>query len=111
VAAQRNECLLGLFGIPTPLQNNVEMVALLPAPARLQIELNGRRAERDVGSGLQVFSLPASPGRPAFRILREGKTVAEKTSDWGIDAHPTVSTVDYFGGSSTRAFRDVLGSR
>jgi hypothetical protein len=97
------------FGGETPVQNNVEMVALLTAPARLQIELNGRRAERDVGAGLQVLSLPASPGRPVFRILRDGNTVVEKTSDWTIDAHPTVSTADYFGGSSTRAFRAVPG--
>jgi hypothetical protein len=93
----------------TELRNNVEMVALLTAPARLQIELGGRKTERDVGAGLQVLTMSASPGRPVFRIVRNGTIAVEKVSDWTIDGHPSVANPDYFGGSSTRAFRPVPG--
>jgi hypothetical protein len=50
------------FGGETPVQNNVEMVALLTAPARLQIELNGRRAERDVGAACRFSACRRAPG-------------------------------------------------
>jgi hypothetical protein len=53
--------------------------------------------------------LAASPGRPVFRIIRNGKIVVEKISDWTIDAHPTTANADYFGGSSTREFRATPG--
>lgn len=88
----------------TPLQNDIEMVAMLTQPSKLEIELNGRRTDADVQAGLQVLRIAASPGRPIFRVLREGRVVVQKVSDWTIDSNPTRHVPDYFGGSSTRAF-------
>ncbi len=88
----------------TPLHNDVEMIAMLTQPATLQIELAGRQVEMSVPAGLQVIKMPASPGRPVFRIIRSGKTIVEKVSDWLIDADAKNANPDYFGGSSSRAF-------
>jgi hypothetical protein len=51
--------------------------------------------------------MPASPGRPVFRILRDGKAVVEKVGDWTIEPNPATANPDYFGGSSTRPFRAI----
>jgi hypothetical protein len=95
----------------TPLHNDVEMVAMLTQPATLQIDLAGKTTEKTVAAGLQTLKAPASPGRPIFRIIRNGRTVAEKESDWSIDANPNNSNPDYFGGSSTRVFAAVPSLR
>ena len=94
----------------TPLHNDVEMIAMLTQPARLQIELAGRQVEKSVPAGLQVMTMPASPGRAVFRIIRNGKTIVEKVSDWLIDANANIANPDYFGGSSTRAFVAIPAS-
>jgi hypothetical protein len=94
----------------TPLHNDVEMIAMLTKPATLQIELTGRQVEKSVPAGLQVLTMQASPGRPIFRILRNSKIIAEKPSDWLIDADANKANPDYFGGSSTRAFVAIPGS-
>ena len=91
----------------TPLMNDVEMVALLTSPATLEIELNGKRTRSDVQAGLQVLRFPASPGRPVFRILRNGQISLQKISDWQIEANSTRPIPDYFGGSTTRPFYPI----
>jgi len=88
----------------TPLENDVEMVAMLTKPAKMEIELNGQRTDADMPAGLRVLRVAASPGRPIFRILREGRVVVQKVSDWTIDGKPARHVPDYFGGSSTRTF-------
>ena len=91
----------------TPVSNAVEMVALLAEPATLEIEIAGRTIQRPVSAGLVVFKAPAQPGRPIFRIRRQGAIVVEKTSDWMIEDHPSKANPAYFGGSSTRTFATV----
>ena len=86
------------------VKNDIEMVAMLVQPARLEIEINGQRKDSDVGAGLQALRAPAAPGRPTFRIIRGGKVVVEKVSDWNIEGQPSQHVPDYFGGSSTRTF-------
>ncbi len=88
----------------TPVQNDVEMIAMLTKPATIEIELDGQRKTADVPAGLQTLRFPASPGRPAFRIIRNGQVAVEKISDWTIENEPSRHVPDYFGGSSTRAF-------
>jgi hypothetical protein len=95
----------------TPVRNNVEMVALLTAPGVLVIDMGGRRYSRDVGAGLQVMQAPAAPGRPAFSIERNGRTVAQVASAWSITETETPENPMYFGGSSTRAFVAMPAAR
>jgi hypothetical protein len=91
----------------TPMNNAVEMVAMLGEPATLEIEVAGETLRLAAPAGLSVFKVPAKPGRPIFRIRRRGALVVEKTSDWTIEDHPTKANPAYFGGSSTRAFVPV----
>jgi hypothetical protein len=89
----------------TPLQNDIEMIAMLKAPATLEIRLGDQVTKSEAMEGLQILKMPASVGRPRFRILRDGKVELEKSSDWEIKAGPQTLTADYFGGSSNRKFQ------
>jgi hypothetical protein len=91
----------------TPVANDIEMLAMLTAPATLEITIAGKSYRQNASAGLAAFRVPAAPGRPQFRILRGPATVVEKLSDWTIDANPDIATPLYFGGSSTRAFVPV----
>jgi hypothetical protein len=86
----------------TPFENKVEMVALLTAPATLEIEQGGQVARQEAAAGLTAFSTPCQLGRPIFRIVRDGKTAVETVSAWKITDHGEVENPIYFGGSSTR---------
>ncbi len=88
----------------TPLANDIEMLAMLTAPAEIEIEIAGRRVAQAAPAGLTALRAPAAAGRPHFRILRAGAPVVEKTSDWEIAATPEAASGMYFGGSSTRRF-------
>ena len=92
-----------LYG-STPLSNDIEMVAMLTWPATLEIEIAGKVYRQQAGAGLSAFRAPAAPGRPDFRIMRNGAAAVEKRSDWTITDKPDALSPLYFGGSSTRAF-------
>lgn len=89
---------------PSPVRNRVELVALLTAPAALEIEIGPHRKRLPFGAGLVAMTMEAQPGRPVFRIIRGSKVVVEKVSDWTIDPSPSAANPVYFGGSSTRPF-------
>jgi hypothetical protein len=89
------------------LHNEIEMIAFLTAPARLEVEIAGRRYGAEVNAGVAELRAPAEIGRPLFRIVRQGTTIVEKLSDWQIEAHPDVEDPSYAGGSSTRPFARV----
>jgi hypothetical protein len=88
----------------TPLHNEIEMLAFLPAPATLQIEVSGQMSERSATLGLTSFRVPAQVGQPIFRILRDKKVVVEKVSDWSIVPALSTENPEYMGGSSSRTF-------
>jgi glycosyl hydrolase family 71 len=87
-----------------PVQNRVEMVALLTRPTTLEIRQGDTVQRSDAGAGLAVLQAPARLGRPMLRILRDGKAVAEKASDWEIAGDPAAEDPLYAGGSSNRPF-------
>ncbi len=91
----------------TPVSNAIEMVALLSGSATLEIEIAGKILRQESSGGLVVFTVPARPGRPIFRITRHGALVSEKISDWTITDHPGKANPAYFGGSSTRGFVSI----
>jgi hypothetical protein len=88
----------------TPIKNEIEMLAFLTAPATLQIEIAGRTYEQRGVPGITSCRAPAAPGRPIFRIVRAGRTILEKASDWTIVAEFNSENPEYVGGSSTRQF-------
>jgi Glycosyl hydrolase family 71 len=91
----------------TPVQNKIEVLAILTAPSNLEIEINGHRYSQNEPAGLRTFSIQAEPGRPSFRIIRDGKVIVEEHSAWEIQVHPQLANPEYFGGSSTREFVQV----
>jgi Glycosyl hydrolase family 71 len=87
-----------------PVQNRVELVALLTRPATLEIRQGDTVQRSDAGAGLAVLQAPARLGRPMLRIVRDGKAALEKVSDWQIADHPAAEDPLYVGGSSNRPF-------
>jgi hypothetical protein len=87
----------------TPLSNNVEMVAFLTAPSRLEIVVGGRTFQKDAaGPGLALLTVPAVAGRPKFRIMRAGAGVAQVEAHYAIAPAGAVPNLFYYGGSSNR---------
>ncbi|EIP98637.1 Glycosyl hydrolase family 71 [Opitutaceae bacterium TAV1] len=86
----------------TPLKNEVELLAMLTAPAVLEIEQNGKIARVERPAGVVELKADAEPGRPVFRILRDGKKVVELPSHWTITDKADYQNLLYHGGSSTR---------
>jgi len=85
------------------IENDVEMIALLTAPATISIELGDTKRSVDTVEGLTTLRVPATEGRPLFRIVRNGRTVVEKVGDWTIEANPDRESALYVGGSSARS--------
>ena len=88
----------------TAFCNDVEMVALLTAPAVLEIEQGGETVQKEVPAGLATFSAPLREGRPIMRVRRGGSVVLEVVSDWEVKTGGEVEDPVYHGGSSTRKF-------
>lgn len=84
------------------LDNEIEMIGFLTAPATLQISIGGTAYTYNGQAGLNVFRVTAVPGTPAFSIIRNGVTVAQLTSTTSIVAKGNVQDPLYIGGSSLR---------
>jgi hypothetical protein len=82
--------------------NEVELLALLTAPGRLEIELAGELHAQDAPAGLTSFRIPLVPGRPAFRLLRNGQPVIELQSAFDIRSAITFQDLLYRSGGSLR---------
>jgi hypothetical protein len=87
-----------------PVQNEVEMIALLTRPATLLIRQGDAVQRLDANAGLSVLQAPAHVGYPEFQIVRDGKPVIELQSRWSITGHPDAEDPLYVGGSSNRSF-------
>ena len=86
----------------TPIENEIEMVAFLPEPAVLQIEIDGVTSEKSAAAGLAELRVPARPGKPTFRILRGNTLIEEVVGQWRIVAQLRALNPLYAGGSSNR---------
>jgi len=86
------------------LRNDVEMVALLTRPATLVIRQGDAIQHLEADAGLSVLKAPARLGQPEFQIIRDGKPVVEKRSDWTIIDRSSAEDPLYVGGSTNRAF-------
>lgn len=93
----------------TPFMNNVEMVALLTAPAIIEIEQGEALYRSNAQAGLATLSVPVKVGRPIFRIMRDEAVILETTSDWTVQQGGKVENPIYHGGSSTREFTPTPG--
>lgn len=84
----------------TPASNEIEVVGFLTAPGSLEIAIGGQVHRRDVGAGIQSFTIPLEEGTPTFRIVRGGITVAEVASATPIDNTITYQDPLYHAGAS-----------
>lgn len=90
--------------------NEVEVVAFLTAPAEVEITTVDGTTRHRVGAGLQVVTAPMpARGRPAFRVVRDHRVVAEAMSPFEI-GRPTGRAIDmvWRAGGSLRAARSAI---
>jgi hypothetical protein len=85
-----------------PIRNDVELIALLTAPAKLEIQIDGQTWWANADAGMAILTAPLRLGRPVFRVIRNGQTVVERQSDWEIRQKLDWEDALYVGGSSTR---------
>lgn len=83
-------------------RNNVEMVAILTAPAMLEIELGGSISSKYAEAGITSFTIPLAMGTPTFRIVRDGVVVVSMIGA-NISDNISVQNYLYHGDSSLRA--------
>lgn len=82
--------------------NNIEVVAMLTAPATVEIITANGTTRKDVAAGLQVVTAPMpSSGTPRFRIVRNGTAVVDINSAFSINGS-TQNDVTYRSGGSMR---------
>lgn len=87
---------------PGPPRDEIELLAVLAAPALLEIEIAGRVERKDAPAGMTSFKIPLAAGRPAFRALRGGRPVVSVKSAFEIVERIAVQDLMYRGGSSDR---------
>lgn len=89
-------------GSSDPLTDDIELLAFLKAPGVLEIEVGGKTNRKDVPAGITSFKVPVVPGRPVFRLLRNGAKVIDLKSHVEIQGKIIYSDLLYRGGSSSR---------
>lgn len=84
----------------TPAVNEIEVVGFLTAPGTLEIAVGGQVHKKDVGAGIQSFTIPLEEGTPTFRVTRGGATVAEVVSATPINDSIAYQDPLYHAGAS-----------
>ncbi|MFK8252347.1 endo-1,3-alpha-glucanase family glycosylhydrolase [Ancylobacter terrae] len=84
-------------------RDEIELVAFLTQPGTLQIETSAGTTERQVDAGVQLLRAPIAPGRPRFRLIRDGTTVIDLESAFNVRTASDYQDLLYRAGSSTRA--------
>ena len=83
-------------------RDEVELVALLSSPGVLEIDTD-RSYRRAAGAGMTSLRAPLAPGRPRFRLERDGATVIALESAWPVVDRVVYQDLLYRGGSSSRS--------
>tara|TARA_R110002050_G_scaffold70899_4_gene152688 strand:+ start:12997 stop:14517 length:1521 start_codon:yes stop_codon:yes gene_type:complete len=82
--------------------DQVELVAFLTAPGKLEIEIKGEKQQKDGVAGINVFKVPVKPGRPVFRLIRNGEAIINLPGAFKIKTEIGYQNLMYYGGSSSR---------
>lgn len=64
--------------------NELELLAFLTAPGRLEIEVGGALTSQDAEAGITSFKVPLREGTPVFRLVRDDGVVLELTGQDSI---------------------------
>lgn len=83
--------------------NEIELLAFLVEPGRIEITTINGRAAMDAPPGLTSLRAPLAAGRPSFRLLRDNRVVIDLESTFEIRESSKYQDLLYHGGSSSRA--------
>jgi len=84
--------------------DEIEAVAFLTAPALIEIEVAGEKKQMKADAGLVSCTVPLRPGRPLFRIIRDGVVSVELQDQWPIVSGSPFQDPVYHAGGSNRPF-------
>jgi Glycosyl hydrolase family 71. len=85
-----------------PPQDIIELLAFLTEPGTLEIEIGGKTFKQEATAGITSFKIPIAPGRPRFRLVRDGTTVIDFESAFDIRMKTVFQDFLYRAGSSSR---------
>jgi hypothetical protein len=83
-----------------PLTANVHVTTFLEAPATLEIIQGAPSTAHELPAGYSEVAVPAYPGKPRFRLSRNGCTIADKTGEEAISLNDFSGAFNYFSGTS-----------
>ncbi|HEY3330990.1 MAG TPA: glycoside hydrolase family 71 protein [Capsulimonadaceae bacterium] len=85
-----------------PFVNEIELLAFLTKPGKIEIEVGGHTQSLDAKAGMTSMRVPLAPGTPHFRLIRGGKAEIDFASAFEIVASAPYQDFLYRGGSNTR---------
>ncbi len=84
------------------VSNEIELVSILSRPGTISISTSSGTVSRAVGGGVSAMTVPLAPGRPTFRLKRNGVVLIELQSDFVIQSASPFQDFLYRGGGSAR---------
>ncbi len=91
--------------------NEIELLGFLTKPGILEISIDGITHRKQVPAGIQSFTIPLTLGTPAFRLIRDGKTIIEHQGAWEISDQIEYSNLlVHADGGTAEAQRDYSAS-
>jgi hypothetical protein len=92
-------------------RDEIELLAFLTAPGRLQVDVGGSAASINAPAWITSFRVPLREGRPRFRLSRGRGTVIDFKSAFVISNHIRHQDLLYRGGSSSRPPLNPIGTK
>lgn len=87
--------LMELRAHSSPARDEVEVLALLSAPAEVVVEVGGEEYRAQQPAGVSTLGASLAPGPVRAVAVRDGETVATVDSPWEVVAAPPVQDLSY----------------
>lgn len=85
------------------LRDAIYVTAQMTAPARLSVNCGDMEETFDLAAGVHHVRAPFAPGRPRFRLERDGHTLIDKLGEHEISASDAWANFNPFAGSAAAA--------
>ncbi|MGH8018930.1 MAG: endo-1,3-alpha-glucanase family glycosylhydrolase [Opitutaceae bacterium] len=95
-----NESKRGLPAGADRLLDRIFVTAFLTAPARLTVASGAEETAFDLEAGVHHLRAPLTPGRPRFRLERDGAVLIDKLGEHAISATDAWANFNPFAGSA-----------
>jgi glucan endo-1,3-alpha-glucosidase len=86
----------------TLMTAQIHVTMFLTERAILIVTQGNARTTRDLPAGMSEVAVPSIPGTPRFTLIRNGKTIADKTGEEPIRTNDFSGAFNYFSGSSAQ---------